>query len=110
MGNDAREYTDRCTELLGKCFHGLPFAFSKANGNFVAHTPISMASKPLSDLTDPKKTSDAVTKKYVDDLIADNMGNINGGGGSPFFKENGNYQTTHAINMVFKKWLNFPNL
>ena len=58
------------------------------------------------DLTEPKKTSDAVTKKYVDDLIADNVGNINGGGGSPFFKENGNYQTTHAITMAFKKLLN----
>ena len=27
-------------------------------------------------------------------------------GGSPFFKENGNYQATHAINMGFKKLLN----
>ena len=33
------------------------------------------------------------------------MGNI-GGGGSPFFKENGNYQATHTINMAFKKLLN----
>ena len=41
----------------------------------------------------------------MDDLIADNVGNI-GGGGSPFFKENGNYQATHAINMAFKKLLN----
>ena len=44
----------------------------------------------------------AVTKEYVDGLIADHVGNINGGGGSPFFKENGNYQATHAINMAFK--------
>ena len=28
------------------------------------------------------------------------------GGGSPFFKESGNYQATHAINMAFKKLLN----
>ena len=34
------------------------------------------------------------------------VGNMNGGG-SPFFKENGNYQATHAINMAFKKLLNF---
>ena len=106
VGNDAREYTDRSTELLGRRFHNLPFAFLKDNRNFVAHTPISMASQPLSDLTEPKNTSDAVTKKYVDDPIADNVGNINGGGGSPFFKENGNYQATHAINMAFKKLLN----
>ena len=43
-----------------------------------------MASQPLRDLTEPKETTDAVTKKYVDDLIADNVGNINGGG-SQFF-------------------------
>ena len=47
-----------------------------------------MASQPLNDLPEPKKTSDAVTRKYVDDLIADNVGvgNIDSGG-SPFFKE-----------------------
>ena len=79
----------------------------KDNSNFVAHTPISITSQPLNDLPKPKKTSDAVTKKYVDDLIADNMGvgNIDGGG-SPFFKENGNYQATHSINMGFKKLVN----
>ena len=64
-----------------------------------------MASQPVSDLTEPKKTSDAVTKKYVDDLIADNAGNI-GGRGSLFLKKNGNYQATHAINIAFKKLLN----
>ena len=64
-----------------------------------------MASQPLNDLPEPKKTSDAVTEKYVDDLIADNVGNIDGGG-SPFFRENGNYQATHAINMAFQKLLN----
>ena len=66
-----------------------------------------MASQPLKDLTEPKETSDAATKKYVDDLIADNVGvgNMNGGG-SPFFKENGNYQASHANNMAFKKLLN----
>ena len=107
VGNDVREYIDKSSELLGKRFHDLPFAFLKDNGNFVAHTPISMASKLLNDLPEPKKMSDAVTKKYVDDLIADNVGvrNMNGGG-SPFFKENGNYQATPAINMAFKKLLN----
>ena len=35
------------------------------------------------------------------------VGNMNGGG-SPFFKENCNYQTTLAINMAFKKLLNLP--
>ena len=70
-----------------------------------------MASQPLNDLPEPKKTSDAATKKYVDDLIADNVGvgNMNVGS-SPFFKENGNYQATHAINMAFKKLLNLSTL
>ena len=109
VGNDVREYTDRSSELLGERFKRLQFAFLKDNGKFVAYTPISMASQPLRDLTEPKEMSDAVTKKYVDDLIADNVGvgNMNGGG-SPFFKENGNYQASHAINMGFKKLLNLP--
>ena len=40
-------------------------------------------------------------------MKADNVGagNIDGGS-SPFFKENGNYQATHTINMGFKKLLN----
>ena len=107
VGNDEREYVDQSNELLGRRFHNPLFAFLKDNGNFVADTPISMASQPLNDLLKPKKMSDAITKKYVDDLIADNVrvGNMNGGG-SPFFKENGNYQATHAINMAFKKMLN----
>ena len=109
VGNDVREYTDRSSELLGERFKRLQFAFLKDNGKFVAYTPISMASQPLKDLTEPKETSDAATKKYVDDLIADNVsvGNMNGGG-SPFFKENGNFQASHMINMAFKKLLNLP--
>ena len=105
--NDVREYTDRSSELLGERFKRLQFAFLKDKGKFVAYTPISMASQPLKDLIELKETSDAATKKYVDDLIADNVGvgNMNGGG-SPFFKENGNYQASHAINMAFKKLLN----
>ena len=100
VGNDVREYTDQSSELLVERFKRLQFAFLKGNGKFVA-------SQPLKDLTKPKETSDAATKKYVDDLIADNVGvgNMNGGG-SPFFKENGNYQASHSINMGFKKLLN----
>ena len=86
VGNDVRKYVDQFSELLGKRFHNLPFAVVKDNGNFVADIPISMASQPVIDLTEPKETSDAVTKKYVNDLIADNVGvgKMNGGG-SPFF-------------------------
>ena len=108
--NDVRGYVDQCTELLGRRFHNLPLAFLKDNGNFVAHTPVSMASQPLNDLPGPKERSDAVTKKCVDDLIADNVGvgNIDGGG-SPFFKENGNYQATHSINMKLLLNLSTPS-
>ena len=107
--NDAMAYTDRSSELMGERFKRLQFAFLKDNGKFVTYTPISMASQPLRDLTEPKETSDAATKKYVDDLIADNVGEGNmNGGGSPFFKENGNYQASHVINMGFKKLLNLP--
>ena len=109
VGNDVRKYTDRYSELMGERFKRLQFAFLKDNGKFVAYTPISMASQPLRDLTEPKETSDAVTKKYVDDLIADNVGEGNmNGGGSPFSKVNDNYQASHAINMGFKELLNLP--
>ena len=74
VGNDVWEYVDQSRKLLGRRFHNLPFVFFKHNGNFVAHTPVSMASQPLNDLALPKKTSDAVTKKYVDDMIAGNVG------------------------------------
>ena len=102
VGNDVREFTDRSSELLGERSKRLQFTFLKDNS-----TPISMASQPLRDLTEPKETNDAVTKKDVDDLTADSVGvgNTNGGG-SPFFKENGNYQASHTINMAFKKLLN----
>ena len=53
VGNDVREYTDRSSELLGERFKRLQFAFLKDNGKFVAYTPISMASQPLKDLTEP---------------------------------------------------------
>ena len=67
VGADAREYVNLSTEVLGRRFNGLPFAFLKDNVNFVAHTPISMASQPLTDLPEPKETNNAVTKKYLDD-------------------------------------------
>ena len=61
--NDVREYVGKSSELLGKRFNNLPFAFLKDNGNFVAHMFISMASQPLIDLPEPKKTSDAANKE-----------------------------------------------
>ena len=107
VGTDAKAYVDRSTERFRRRFHDFPFAFIKDNGNFVVHTPISMASQPVNDLSKPKKVSYAVTKKYVDDLMADEVGagRIDGGG-RPLFQDNGNQQATHTINMAFKKLLN----
>ena len=59
--------------------------FKDENGFFASPWDINMMDKKLSGLSFPKKTSDATTKKYVDDLIADNVGEGNvSGGGSPF--------------------------
>ena len=61
-----------------------------------------MNDKRLKNIPTPVKDADAVNKTYADNV---GVGNLNGGG-SPFFKENGNYQGTHVINMAFKKLLN----
>ena len=47
------------------------------------------------------------TKKYVDNLMAENVGKGNiSGAGSPFFKENDTFKAAHTIDMRFKKLLN----
>ena len=67
--------------------------------------------------SDGRKTRDVVgslpyiqgiaTKKYVDNLMAENVGKGNiSGAGSPFFKENDSFKATQAIDMRFKKLLN----
>ena len=58
-----------------------------------------MRGNTLYNVPDPVNPQDVATKEYVDQV---------GGGGSPFLKENGNYQSTHKINMAFKKLLNLP--
>ena len=55
-----------------------------------------MNGNTLYNVSGPVYPQDVASKEYADKV----------GGGSPFFKENGNYQTTHAINMAFKKLLN----
>ena len=66
-----------------------------------------MNGNTLFNLPNPENLQDAATKKYVDNLMAENVGegNISGGGG-PFFKENDNFKATYAIDMGFKKLLN----
>ena len=66
-----------------------------------------MNGNTLFNLPNPENIQDAATKKYVDNLMAENVGKGNiSGGGSPFFKENDNFKATNAIDMGFKKLLN----
>ena len=59
--------------------------------------PINMNGNTLFNLPNPENIQDAATKKYVDNLIAENVGDGNiSGGGSPFFKENDNFKATCA--------------
>ena len=56
---------------------------------------IDMKGNSLNNVGDPVNPQDVATKDYVDRV-----------GGSPFFKENGNYQAMHTINMNFRKLVN----
>ena len=57
---------------------------------------INMNGNTLYNVPDPVNPQDVATKEYADKV----------GGGSPFFKENGNYQATHTINMAYNKLIN----
>ena len=84
------------------------------NNNYIRSdgaTPISgsinMNGNTLYNVPDPENLQDSATKKYVDNLMAENVGEGNiSGGGSPFFKENDNFKATYAIDMRFEKLLN----
>ena len=83
------------------------------NNNYIRSdggTPVSgslnMNGNTLFNLPNPENLQDAATKTYVDNLMAENVGEGNiSGGGSPFFKEN-DFKATYAIDMGFKKLLN----
>ena len=60
----------------------------------------------IKNISKPSLPIDVVDKRYVDDLIADNVGPGNTDGASLFFKENENFQTTQKFNMAGKKFLN----
>ena len=73
------------------------------NNNYIRRdgsTPVSgsidMKGNTLYNVANPVNLQDVATKEYSDQV----------GGGSPFFKEKGNYQAMHTINMGFKKLLN----
>ena len=73
------------------------------NNNYIrtdGTTPVSgsidMRGNTLYNVSDPVNPQDVATKEYADHVR----------GGSPFFKENGNYQATHTINMAHKKLVN----
>ena len=78
------------------------------NNNYIRRdgkTPVSgsidMNGNTLFSLPKPRNYRDAATKKYVDRLIAKNVGE-----GSPFVKENDNFKATYPVDMGFKKLLN----
>ena len=81
--------------------------YIRSDGSTPVTGSINMNGNTLFNLPNPENIQDAATKKYVDNLIAENVskGNISGGG-SPFFKENDNFKATHTIDMRFKKLLN----
>ena len=92
---------------VDKYVDGYVERFKDKNGFFASPWDINMMGKKISGLSLPENLQDAATKNYVDNLIAENVGEGNiSGGGSPFFKENSNYQASYAINMGFKKLLN----
>ena len=70
--------------------------YIRSDGGTPVSGSIDMRGNTLYNVSDPINPQDVATKEYADKV----------GGGSPFFKENGNYQATHAINMAFKKLLN----
>ena len=81
--------------------------YIRSDGSTPVTGSINMNDNTLFNLPDPENLQDAATKKYVDNLIAENVGEGNiSGGGSPFFKENANFKATHTIDMGFKKLLN----
>ena len=81
--------------------------YIRSDGRTPVTGSINMKGNTLFNLPNPENLQDAATKKYVDNLIAENVGEGNiSGGGSPFFKENDNFKATYTIDMGFKKLLN----
>ena len=81
--------------------------YIRSDGGTPVTGSINMNGNTLYNVSNPENIQDVTTKKYVDNLIAENVGKGNiSGGGSPFFKENDNFKATHTIDMRFKKLLN----
>ena len=69
--------------------------YVRSDGSTPVTSSIDMKGNSLNNIGDPGNPQDVATKDYVDKV-----------GGSPFFKENGNYQAMHTINMNFRKLVN----
>ena len=70
--------------------------YIRSDGGTPVSGSINMKGNTLYNVSDPVNPQDVATKEYTDKV----------GGGSPFFKENGNYKATHMINMAYNKLLN----
>ena len=67
--------------------------YIRSDGTTPVSGSIDIRGNTLYNVPDPVNPQDVATKEYADQV---------GGGDSPFFKENGNYQSTHKINMAFR--------
>ena len=84
--------------------------YIRSDGGTLVSGSINMNGNTLFNLPNPENIQDAATKKYVDNLIAENVGKGNiSGGGSPFFKKNDNFKATHTMDIRFKRLLNLSS-
>ena len=74
--------------------------YVRSDGGTALSGSIDMRGNTLYNVADPVNPQDVVTKVYVDNIKG------SGGGGSPFYKENDEYKTTHRVNMMFNKLVN----
>ena len=102
-----RRMSDAKTKDTGVSLTYINNNYIRSDGSTPVSGSINMNGNTLFNLSNPENLQDAATKKYVDNLIAENVGEGNiSGGGSPFFKENDNFKATNTINMAYNKLLN----
>ena len=65
--------------------------YIRSDGGTPVSGSINMNGNTLYNVSDPVNPQDMATKEYADRVR----------GGNPFFKENGNYQAMHTINMAY---------
>ena len=74
--------------------------YVRSDGGTPLSGPLDMRGNTIYKVADPVNPQDVATKEYVDNVKG------SGGGGSPFYKENDEYKTTHRVDMMFNKLVN----